>query len=34
MNLWDELVSRILRDEPIMRPVRFCSKDYQPETTP
>lgn len=34
MNLWDELVSRILRDGPIMRPVRFCAKDYQPGTTP
>jgi glycosyltransferase involved in cell wall biosynthesis len=34
MNLWDELVSRMSRDEPIMRPVRFCAKDYQPKTIP
>jgi GalNAc-alpha-(1->4)-GalNAc-alpha-(1->3)-diNAcBac-PP-undecaprenol alpha-1,4-N-acetyl-D-galactosaminyltransferase len=34
MSLWDELLSRISRDEPIMGPVRFFAKDYQPETTP
>ena len=34
MSLWDEVVSCISRDQPIREPVRFCSKDYQPETTP